>query len=171
MNWNAVTAIAELLGVVGVVASLLYVATQVRQSARESRVAAGETAIRSFRELLLPINANPELLTIWTRMFTDPDIYDGPDCDQAFHLMFQAMKASESLHYHHHLDMLDEGTWTGWRALLVHHFNTPGFQRYWEMRRDIYSPVFRSFVQENTSHTRGRVPGQMSSDLATGAGE
>jgi hypothetical protein len=165
VNWNAIGAVAELLGAVGVVASLLYVAAQVRQSARESRVAAGESAVRSFRELLIPINSNPALLDIWNGMFTNPGIYDGPDGDQALHLMFQAMKASESLHFHHHLGLLDEGTWRGWEALLVHHFNTRGFQRYWELRRDIFSPAFRAFVRENTLHTHGRVPGQMSDAL------
>ncbi len=36
MNWDAVGAIAELLGAVGVIGSLVYLATQVRQS-REKR--------------------------------------------------------------------------------------------------------------------------------------
>ncbi len=32
MNWDAIGAIAELLGAVGVIASLIYLATQIRQS-------------------------------------------------------------------------------------------------------------------------------------------
>jgi hypothetical protein len=32
MNWDAIGAIAELLGAVGVIASLVYLATQIRQS-------------------------------------------------------------------------------------------------------------------------------------------
>ena len=40
MNWDAIGAIAELVGAVGVVASLLYVATQVRTSNRASAVQA-----------------------------------------------------------------------------------------------------------------------------------
>ncbi len=33
MNWDAIGAIAELLGAVGVIASLVYLATQIRQNA------------------------------------------------------------------------------------------------------------------------------------------
>ena len=32
MNWDAIGAIAELLGAIGVIASLIYLATQVRQN-------------------------------------------------------------------------------------------------------------------------------------------
>ena len=38
MNWDAIAAIAEGLGALGVIASLLYVAVQVRQNTRASRV-------------------------------------------------------------------------------------------------------------------------------------
>ncbi len=42
MNWDAIGAIAELLGAAGVVASLLYLATQYRRAARQE-------AARSFQ--------------------------------------------------------------------------------------------------------------------------
>ncbi|MBW2498391.1 MAG: hypothetical protein JRF61_14050, partial [Deltaproteobacteria bacterium] len=35
MNWDAIGAIAELLGAVGVIASLVYLATQIRQSRQQ----------------------------------------------------------------------------------------------------------------------------------------
>ncbi len=36
MNWDALGAIAELLGAVGVIASLLYLGRQIRQSTKQS---------------------------------------------------------------------------------------------------------------------------------------
>jgi hypothetical protein len=52
MNWDAVGAIAELVGALGVVASLAYLAIQIRQSTAQSRV--NTTAIESsaFQQLL-----------------------------------------------------------------------------------------------------------------------
>lgn len=38
MNWGQLAAIAELLGALGVIASLVYVASQVRSSAMASRI-------------------------------------------------------------------------------------------------------------------------------------
>jgi hypothetical protein len=40
MNWDAIGAIAETLGAVGVIASLLYLSTQVRDSRRALRASA-----------------------------------------------------------------------------------------------------------------------------------
>jgi len=154
-------ALAELLGAGGVIISLLYLAAQVRQSSRESRVAAGETAIRAFREILMPINTNAELVSLYSRMFLDPDTFDGPDGPQAFHVMFQVMKAAESIHFHHINGMLDDGTWKGWSRTLVHYINTPGFQHYWGVRQDVYSPAFQAWVRESAVHTAGRVIGRM----------
>ena len=39
MNWDAIGAIAETLGAVGVIASLVYLATQIRQNTRTVRSA------------------------------------------------------------------------------------------------------------------------------------
>ena len=44
MNWEAVGAVAELLGALGVIASLIYLATQVRQNSRLLRASAIQSA-------------------------------------------------------------------------------------------------------------------------------
>ena len=43
MNWDAIGAIAELLGAIGVIASLVYLATQIRQNTATVR-ASGSVA-------------------------------------------------------------------------------------------------------------------------------
>ena len=51
MNWDAVGAIAELLGAIGVIASLVYLATQIRQSREQMGRTLGPCApapIRTF---------------------------------------------------------------------------------------------------------------------------
>lgn len=49
MNWEAVGAVAELVGAIGVIASLLYLAIQVRSNTRMMRTTAEQDAIDSFR--------------------------------------------------------------------------------------------------------------------------
>ena len=48
MNWEAVGALAEGLGAIGVIVSLLYLASQVRTNTRASRVEAKLTATRAL---------------------------------------------------------------------------------------------------------------------------
>jgi hypothetical protein len=47
-DWNAIGAIGELAGAVGVVVSLLYLATQIRQNTRSNRIAAKQTTTNQF---------------------------------------------------------------------------------------------------------------------------
>ena len=66
MNWDAVGAIAELLGAIGVIGSLIYVASQVRASTVASKV---ESKLRltqnmvDYDDLLI---SSPELNKIMT---------------------------------------------------------------------------------------------------------
>ena len=161
MNWQAFGAIADIVGSIGVVVSLLYLAAQIKQSRRESRVAAGETAIRSLREVLVPIIPDPELAKLFSRLFIDPSVFDGPQRDQAFHIMFYVVKAFESVHYHRVNGILESGVWKGWSTLFLHYINTSGFHRYWALRRDVYSPAFQSWIEENATHTEGLTVGRL----------
>ena len=48
MNWDAVAALAELLAALAVVASLVYLAVQVRQNTRQARLAAQHSMAIGF---------------------------------------------------------------------------------------------------------------------------
>ena len=55
MNWEALGAIGELIGAVGVIASLIYVGLQVRQNTRSMRAATYDSLVRSNGEWLAPL--------------------------------------------------------------------------------------------------------------------
>ena len=47
MNWDAIGAVAELLGAIGVIASLIYVATQIRRNTSAVYAIAYQSIINS----------------------------------------------------------------------------------------------------------------------------
>ena len=69
MNWDAIGAIAELLGAVGVIASLVYLATQIRQS--REQMAQNTSAIRagSYQQFL------PSLGEVMHRGVDSPEMW------------------------------------------------------------------------------------------------
>lgn len=71
MNWDAVGAVAEALGAAGVIASLLYVASQVRASNRASAVEAKLQSTRFLAELIDSLIQNPELNDLYLRGIAD----------------------------------------------------------------------------------------------------
>ena len=61
MNWDAIGAIAELLGAFGVIASLIYLATQIRQNTKSVRMASHHGVAVQFNQANLVGLQDPEL--------------------------------------------------------------------------------------------------------------
>ena len=66
MNWEAIAALAELLAALGVIASLVYLATQVRGSARQSRLTAAQSVLSETNRLLQSL-PSAELAEVYAR--------------------------------------------------------------------------------------------------------
>jgi len=67
MNWDAIGAIAEALGAIGVIASLVYLATQLKSNAIASAVDAKLTTTRFMTEFNRDLILNPDLYDLWHR--------------------------------------------------------------------------------------------------------
>ena len=61
MNWDAIGAISETLGALGVIASLIYLASQLRSNAVASAVEAKLTTTQFLTEFNRDLINNPEL--------------------------------------------------------------------------------------------------------------
>lgn len=56
MNWDALGTIGEIAGAIGVIVTLIYLATQIRQNTKSSKVTAVQTAVEGsarWNEMLL----------------------------------------------------------------------------------------------------------------------
>ena len=73
MNWEAMVAVAEITGAVGVIASLVYLAIQVRQNTRWLRSSVIESARFRSSELARNVAVDPELsLLVRAAVFENP---------------------------------------------------------------------------------------------------
>ena len=87
MNWEAIGAIAESLGTVGIIASLIYVAIQIRQNTRDSRMRAFESACRGVQEQHRNLIVDPELLQVFV----------------AGHVSFHDLATKERIQFHSYM--------------------------------------------------------------------
>ena len=74
MNWDAVGAVAELLGALGVIISLLYLAGQIRTANRASAVSAKLNSTRLITNYLDDLIADPKLAELIHRARKDEDL-------------------------------------------------------------------------------------------------
>jgi hypothetical protein len=71
LNWDAVGAIAESVGAVGVIATLLYLAAQIRANTRSVRASTRQETEGGARQLNLALVQDAELSRIWSSGLLD----------------------------------------------------------------------------------------------------
>ncbi|MEY2479314.1 MAG: hypothetical protein QOI04_241 [Verrucomicrobiota bacterium] len=147
-NWEAISAISQMIGSIAVVFSVLYLALQVHRSTRIAKVAAQDTASTSLREVTRPFAENAELARVWRRGLEDLPSLPAEEQARFFHSCYQFLKAFETIHFHHIHGLMDEQIWQGWCGLLRHYIASPGMEHYWKLRQDLFSTRFQKFIQE-----------------------
>ncbi len=114
MNWDAIGAVAEILGAIAVVVSLLYLALQVRQTTAVARA----TAFRSIFDGVTNHNNymfGPTNVDLVIRCLSDyPDV-DPRDRIQFDNLMMNLMNYFESSYEASEAQTLGEETMEGWK--------------------------------------------------------
>ncbi|HEX4707231.1 MAG TPA: hypothetical protein VH229_05815 [Candidatus Udaeobacter sp.] len=145
-NWDAVSAISQLVGSFAVVLSVLYLAVQVHQSTRVARVAMQDAAATAMREVTKPFMDNPELERIWRVGLEDIGALSVEERARFFHATYQFLKAFETIHSHYVYGLMDKQLWDGWHGLLRHYIAAPGIASYWTLRPELFSERFRNFV-------------------------
>jgi hypothetical protein len=151
MNWDAVGAIAELIGALGVIISLLYLAQQIRlsseQTKRNSLIVRG-TAYQQFRQQVNTVVAlrvsDPDVADIWERGLIDMESLDAQDRSRFSGLIFMMAGNWESQYYLKQSGILDEKMGAD-RKMVI---NSPGFRQWWELRKGTYDIDFRNHIEE-----------------------
>jgi hypothetical protein len=146
MNWEAISAVSQLVGSIAVVFSVLYLAMQVHRSTRVAKLAAQDAAATALRDVTKPFAENAELARIWRVGLENLQALSAEDQARFFHSTYQFLKAYETIHFHHVYGLMDEQIWQGWCRLLQHYIASPGFDHYWRLRHDLFSKRFQEFV-------------------------
>src|ERR1700741_3003439 len=146
MNWDAISAISQLVGSIAVVLSVLYLAVQVHRSTRVAKLATQDAAATALREVTKPFMENAELERIWRVGLEDIGSLSVEERARFFHASYQFLKAFETIHFHYIYGLMDKQLFEGWHGLLRHYVVASGMAHYWKLRPDIFSDRFRNFV-------------------------
>ena len=161
MNWEAISAISQMVGSIAVVFSVLYLAMQVHRSTRVAKLAAQDAAATALRDVTKPFAENAELARIWRLGLENLQALSAEDQARFFHSTYQFLKAYETIHFHHVYGLMDEQIWRGWCSLLQHYIASPGIEHYWRLRQDLFSMRFQKFIDTLDRPTQRRTVGNL----------
>ena len=146
MNWTAIGAIGEILGAAGVIITLIYLARQVRQNTRATRLSTSHSIASAARDWNRPLLADPELAWTFQVGTEDPTKLDEKEQARFIELCFSLFRMFEDAHYQWQKGALDPDVWKGYETLYAAYTKAPGFQAYWDKRKATFRPEFQQFI-------------------------
>lgn len=149
MNWDAIGAISEMLGALGVIASLIYLATQLRSNAVASAVEAKLTTTRFLTDFNRDLINDPELYDLWDRGGRDLDILERPEFIRFSNLNLNAFWFFSAGHFQKRVGKLDANEFYEMESIMTFWLSRPGVQQWWmKYGRDRYNPEFVKYVEQ-----------------------
>jgi hypothetical protein len=147
MNWEALAAVAETIGALGVIVSLVYLAIQVRQNTRAIRAQTYDSFVTQFRTWNEPMRADERMAERFHELIEDVESLSPEEQRHAIHVLFDFARLAENLHYQHAEGMVSDAVWRGWENTFRAYLSAPGFAWYLQQRRSFFAPEFNAWVE------------------------
>ena len=147
MNWEAIGSLAEALGALGVIVSLVYLATQVRSNTAAIRAGTAQEVTNRASEIAQAIALNPSATEIRHRGLHEPNALSDEERRRFNGMLLAIFRAYENVEYQFRKGFLDPGEWSGLSSNLRSTATQPGFVSWWtHTGRGGFNPEFQSFV-------------------------
>lgn len=152
INWDAIAAIGDLVGAVGVIVTLIYLAVQLRQNTAASQLTAIQNSVENsarFSELLA---THDDLARLFWRGLSDPDSLDAAEKRRFVGTLNVFMRREVVAFYLHREGVMPDHLWAARQAALTSTFNQPGLRMYLSVAGDTLPEDFRMFIDEISKH-------------------
>ena len=147
MNWDAIGAIAELVGAIATVATLAYLAVQIRQSSNTVRVSTATSRAEQKTQQSAFLSQTPEINRIFWAGLEHPESLSDADSryfESIFATYLTSFEASFNLNRE---NALSDADWRGQIAALEWLITQRGFAWFWEKWRGQYPKDWAAFVE------------------------
>jgi hypothetical protein len=143
----AISAIGEIVRTVGIIATLLYLAFQVRASARASAVEAKLQSARLLSDFTDLLIQSPELNAIFRRGRKSADSLSSDDHFRFSSMCLKAFWFFSAGHFQFRRGSISEDDWWEFKAIVRYWLRGQGVREWWEkFGRTMYGRDFVSFI-------------------------
>jgi hypothetical protein len=146
MNWDAVSAIAEVVGLIVVVASLIYLAAQIRQNTNAIQSGTREAFLNALQTCNSFALENSD---VWHRgMFQGEDL-EGEELTRFVTIVHAALNAYEALYSEYLAGNVEEAFWESKVRQISWVFRHPSSQHAWYEYTNLFDERFVQYVNQN----------------------
>jgi hypothetical protein len=148
LNFETLGNIGEFVGAVAVVASLIYLATQMRQNSLLVRASAYQTASDWTLAALTQIAGNTETARIFSQGLVDPRELTDAERTQFSTLMNIIFTGLATQFLNHRRGVLPADQWTGMEQIAIWYMDQSGVQRWLNGPGNRVNPEFLSHIRK-----------------------
>lgn len=149
MKVETINAVAQLIAAVGVIASLFYLAIQIRQNTRSMRAIVVDSLAQSLADLTRPMAQDLVLMRAFSTAVENWNDATEDDRAHAIPLIFSTFKLFENVWFQQRQGTLDRQQWEGWDVYIRVYYHRPGVKTWWPMRRMTFAPGFRNYLESS----------------------
>ena len=146
MNWEAIGAVAEAAGALGVLVSIVYLALQVKQNTEESRIARAQSLNTANADANALVANNPELSVIVRSGMIDFEALSESDKFRFSTIFFSFMTKYDFSYHQRKSGRLDEVFWKRTESEIRTFLTLPGSRHWWTRDRSRFSAEFADYV-------------------------
>ena len=146
MNWDAIGAVGELLGALAVIATLGYLAAQIRQNTRTVRSATAQAIQSAMNDAHAHIKQDSAAARIYRLGLSEPSKLDEDEQVQFAMTMYSIFAQFENIFYQLQQGTLDSAIFERHSLAMEFYLQTPGGADWWESWKGRFSKDFASFL-------------------------
>jgi hypothetical protein len=151
VNWDAVGALAELAGALGVILTLGYLAVQIRQNSKLLSASVADSSRDAYNELGRILGTSTDAARVYTSGIEDPTSLS-PEATTQFHSLCHLAVNAVHQRFRSGFDVEDD-----LQLVMVQ----AGYRHYWEHRSNAYPADFRELVSQLIERTPPAVSHQV----------
>jgi len=140
--------LSEIIAAVGVIASVVYLALQVKKQTEEARLEASRDISSNFIETLRTVSENPELAKILPSGMQNYDGLEGEDRLRINYYFAAIFRIAEQQYLHTTRGTLDSMYFESFVLAFQGLLSNDGPRQWWEHNQNIFSLGFRNFVDK-----------------------
>jgi hypothetical protein len=147
INWDAIAALSEAIGVIVVVGSLIFVGLQIRQNAQATKVATVENITSDLRAFNFQVGADSEFAETLYQGWFHPGNLEAVDLFRHNNITTGAMQIFLNMFYQRKKGTFDNELFIPYQNYLRVIAALPGVRIYWSERAGWYPHDFQQYME------------------------
>jgi len=146
MNWDAIGAVGEITGALGVLVSLIYVAVQIRKNTRALERESHQSLLQQQHAVMSLKLDNDELYKLVDRGESDPDQLSPEEWKKFVQYAFMYVNVWENTFQNYKSNNMDAELFDAWDTGCRKLYAQQGYKRFWNENNGAYTRSFAKHV-------------------------